>query len=84
MDKLIHFGICAVTSALLTITFSPVEGVSFTAGIGIGKEVGDYMNYGKEVGNKEFAKMAIGDLLADGLGIAVGTWIGSQIKEEME
>jgi len=79
VDKLLHFGICLITSAVLTFTFSPSVGISFTAGIGIGKEVGDYMNYGKDVDN--FAEMAVGDLLADGAGIALGTLIGSQIKE---
>lgn len=66
------------------MTFSPTAGVSFTAGLAIGKEAGDYMNYGQDVGMSNFAEMAGGDLLADGAGIALGTWIGSQIKDAIE
>jgi hypothetical protein len=35
----------------------------------IGKEVWDWFSYGKET--KGFWKMALGDLVADGLGIAI-------------
>ena len=80
MDKLLHFGISAFISSVMTFIFSPAVGVSFTAGVGIGKEAGDYMNYGSDVGAFEFAKMAGADLASDGLGLAVGTFLGMQLR----
>lgn len=61
-DKLYHFGICFVASI-----FQPWLAV----GLALGKEVYDWFKYGKSI--KDFWKMALGDLLADGLGIVVGT-----------
>jgi len=81
MDKLLHFGLSFLLSAVMTFTFSPAVGVSFTVGVGIGKEVGDYMNYGDQVGSKAFARMALGDLLADGAGVSLGTWFGKALRE---
>ena len=80
MDKLLHFAICTVVSAIFTVIFNINSGISFTAGLGIGKEAGDYMNYGADVGLPNFAAMSGGDMLADGLGIALGVIIGNKIK----
>ena len=59
-DKLYHFGICFVVSI-----FNPWLAV----GLAIGKEVWDWFKYGKDT--KGFWKMALGDLIADVLGIAI-------------
>ena len=84
-DKVLHFSACFVVSALIAVFIpqnqKPINvSVSFTSGLAIGKEVGDFMNYGKKVGYKEFAKMAAGDLTADGLGIAAGVTTGMLIR----
>lgn len=80
MDKLLHFGLSVLISSVMTFIFSPAVGVSFTAGIGIGKETGDYMNYGSDVGGFEFMKMAGADLASDGFGLAVGAFLGMQLR----
>lgn len=81
-DKVIHFWVSFGVSFLLSLWAGGVAGFFFTAGLGIGKEVGDYMSYGKSVGNKAFAKMAVADLIADFLGIFFGVLIGSALKGE--
>ena len=46
-DKLLHFTLSAVISFAMSLA-SPIAGVSFTLGKGLGKEYGD----SKAVGNK--------------------------------
>lgn len=83
MDFLLHFTVSFLLSTALKITMSenPNISIAFTVGIGIGKEVGGYMNYGERVGNLEFAKMASKDLLADGLGITAGLAFGMLVGD---
>jgi hypothetical protein len=40
--------------------------------VAVGKEIYDWCKYGKNLGWKVFAPMAIGDIIADGIGMAVG------------
>lgn len=82
-DKLLHFGISFVLSMIMSFMMpqDPLCVVGFSVGIGIGKEVGDYTNYGRFVGNEEFAKMSCGDLLANGLGITSGMYTGLKMRE---
>ena len=86
-DKILHFGGCFVLSFIITLV-APINcnkllAGSFTEGLAIGKEVGDFMNYGKEVGYKEFAKMSAGDLVADNLGIVAGISLANLIKQNI-
>ena len=69
MDKLLHFLSCYFITSVFSI-INPLIGVLIALVAGIGKEVYDYFTYGKET--EGFYKLAIGDLLADGLGIAIG------------
>ena len=86
MANLLHFGISMLLSMILTVACPDNVSVAigFTSGVGIGKEVGDYMNYGEQVGNAEFAKMAMNDLLIDSLGIFTGVITGLVINEFWE
>ena len=59
-DKALHFLYCFFLASI----WLPL-GIMFA----IGKEVYDWFKYGKET--KGFWKMALGDLVADGLGIAI-------------
>ena len=59
-DKALHFLYCYFLASI----WLPL-GIGFA----IGKEVYDWFSYGKET--KGFWKMALGDLVADGLGIAI-------------
>ena len=43
----------------------------------IGKEVYDWFKYGQKLGLVKFLPMALGDLLADGLGIGLAMIIGA-------
>ena len=63
-DKALHFLYCFFLASI----WLPL-GVVFA----IGKEVYDWFKYGKDA--KGFWKMALGDLVADGLGIAIAFWI---------
>jgi len=63
-DKALHF----LYSFFLASIWLPL-GIVFA----IGKEVWDWFSYGKET--KGFWKMALGDLVADGLGIVIAFWI---------
>lgn len=71
MDKLLH----AETSLIITLGFSiihPILGVLAGMFLGIGKEVYDWFKYGKKMGWSKFKSLAIGDLIADGIGIILG------------
>ena len=70
--NLLHFGINFLLTLALSFMMPQDTVVGFTVGLSVGKEVGDYMNYGEQVGNKQFAKMAANDLFYDSLGIAAG------------
>lgn len=61
-DKALHF----LYSFFLASIWLPL-GIVFA----IGKEVYDWFKYGKKLGWKKFLPMALGDLVADGLGIAI-------------
>jgi len=63
-DKALHFLYCY----FLASVWLPL-GIGFA----IGKEVYDWFKYGKDT--KGFWKMALGDLVADGLGIVIAFWI---------
>ena len=63
-DKALHF----LYSFFLASIWWPL-GIVFA----IGKEVYDWFDYGKST--KDFWKMALGDLVADVLGIAIAFWI---------
>ena len=65
-DKAIHF----LYSYFLASIWLPL-GIMFA----IGKEVYDWFKYGKDT--KGFWKMALGDLVADGLGIGFAMIIGA-------
>lgn len=81
-DKIYHFSACFIVSFALAFAFPNVKVLapSFAEGLSWGKEAGDFMNYGKEVGYKAFAKMAAGDLLADNIGIVAGTCSGLALR----
>ena len=64
-DKVLHFLGCF----FLTSIWLPL-GIGFA----IGKEGWDWFSYGKET--KGFRKMALGDLVADGLGVLLAFFIG--------
>jgi hypothetical protein len=61
-DKALHF----LYSFFLASIWWPL-GIVFA----IGKEVYDWFKYGKKLGLRKFLPMSAGDLLADGLGIAI-------------
>ncbi len=63
-DKALHF----LYSYFLASIWLPL-GIVFA----IGKEVYDWFKYGKDT--KGFWKMALGDLVADVLGIVIAFWI---------
>ena len=63
-DKALHFLYCYFLASI----WLPL-GIVFA----VGKEVYDWFKYGKKT--KGFWKMALGDLVADGLGIAIAFWI---------
>lgn len=72
-DKLLHFTACLAVTIALKYAFNTNTAVSFTAGLGIGKEVGDYMNYGRTMPLGKFLSLSVPDLVADSIGIAIGT-----------
>ena len=59
-DKVKHFGACFIVTFSVSF-YNEWLAVWLSAGLGIGKEVGDYFNP-----NSGFS---VGDLIADGLGI---------------
>lgn len=72
MDKIYHFTACFIFTIALSFFFNHSIGIAFTLGLAIGKEVGDYMNYGRNMKLGEFLKLSIPDLIADGAGIVIG------------
>jgi hypothetical protein len=62
-DKLLHFTLSAVSTFALSLA-SPIIGVSFTLGLGLGKEYGD-----SKAPNNHWDWL---DVLADLVGIGVG------------
>ena len=71
-DKLLHFSI-AYGATLTLCMINPWLSLLVVLA-SIGKEVFDWFKYGKET--KGFWKMALSDLLADGLGILTAIIIG--------
>lgn len=72
-DKLLHFMTCYFIVTFVTALIGLLSiAVILTAIIAIGKEIYDWCKYGKKLGWKVFAPMAIGDIIADGIGIAAG------------
>ena len=67
-DKAPHF----LYSFFLASIWLPL-GIMFA----IGKEVYDWFKYGQKLGLVKFLPMALGDLLADGLGIGLAMIIGA-------
>ena len=74
-DKLLHFSIAY--GATLTACLFNRWLVWFVALACIGKEVWDWFKYGRKLGLVKFLLMALGDLLADGLGIGLAMIIGA-------
>ena len=71
MDKILHFGVSLIISAILSYAFpSPDVAISFT--LGLGKEYGDMNALGNHWDNY--------DLMADLAGITVGTYLGSNTR----
>ena len=66
-DKALHF----LYSFFLASIWWPL-GVVFA----IAKEIWDWFGYGRKLGLKKFLPMALGDLVADGLGILLAFFIG--------
>lgn len=79
-DYILHFGVCSFSTYLIgilsflivNVLFGPIPavvaslfGAVFALGLGIGKEMGDK--------NNPNSGWSWGDLVADGLGIVVGT-----------
>ena len=73
MDKILHFGVSLIISAILSYAFpSPDVAISFTLGLGLGKKYGDMNALGNHWDNY--------DLMADLAGITVGTYLGSNTR----
>ena len=66
-DKALHFLYCYFLASI----WWPL-GIVFA----IGKEVYDWFKYGRKLGLVKFLPMALGDLLADGLGVLLAFFIG--------
>ena len=66
-DKALHFLYCFFLASI----WWPL-GIMFA----IGKEGWDWFSYGRNLGLKKFLPMALGDLLADGLGILLAFFVG--------
>ncbi len=66
-DKALHF----LYSYFLASIWLPL-GIVFA----IGKEGWDWFSYGRKLGLIKFLPMALGDLLADGLGVLLAFFIG--------
>lgn len=79
MDKQSHFLSCFIPTLIVGIVSLPIA-IAFSIGLAIGKETGDYMNYGKDMKLLEFLRLAIADLLADGIGILIAFIIINLIK----
>lgn len=78
-DKILHFGVCFIGTLVISIiTFgfgivaSTLAGVTFSIGLGLGKEYGD----SKAIGNKWDNK----DILADLLGVMISSIIYVAIR----
>jgi hypothetical protein len=70
-DKMLHFFVSALSTFLLSIA-SPIMGVSFTVGLGLGKEYGD----SKAKGNR----WDWFDIIADLVGISLGLLLALLIR----
>ena len=66
-DKALHFLYCYFLASI----WLPL-GIVFA----IGKEVYDWFKYGRKLGLIKFLPMALGDLLADGVGVLLAFFIG--------
>ena len=66
-DKALHFLYCYFLASI----WLPL-GIVFA----IGKEAWDWFKYGRKLGLVKFLPMALGDLLADGLGVLLAFFIG--------
>ena len=66
-DKALHFLYCYFLASI----WLPL-GIVFA----IGKEGWDWFKYGRKLGLVKFLPMALGDLMADGLGVLLAFFIG--------
>jgi uncharacterized protein YfiM (DUF2279 family) len=74
-DKFLHFTISSVIAFALSLA-SPIVGVSFTLGLGLGKEYGD----SKAVGNHWDWWDIVADLVGIGVGVGLSFWCETYIK----
>lgn len=75
LDKLMHFGVCFLVNFMISAAMpeQAVNGVGFSVGLSLGKEFGDSRAIGNHWDNY--------DLLADGVGIAVGVATGLYVND---
>ena len=66
-DKALHFLYCYFLASIC---------LPLGIGFAIGQEVYDWFKYGSKLGLIKFLPMALGDLLADGLGVLLAFFIG--------
>ena len=74
LDKLFHASLCHAILTIVSAIISLPVGIAVACILAIGKEVYDWFDYGKELGFRQFAKLATGDLVADIIGIGVAIW----------
>ena len=68
IDKFLHFLVCFCLVSLFSL-IHPWVGVMVALLAGFGKETYDWLDYGKAMGWAKCWPLALGDLVADGIGI---------------
>jgi hypothetical protein len=90
-DKIMHLSVSyglALSMALLGWGFRGIAwavcGVALVAALCLGKEVCDWITYGKAMGWRAFRPLTLGDLLADAAGLAAAVILATFIIWMME
>ena len=78
-DSTLHFLSNLVPTFCLGLV-SPTHAVTFSLGLSLGKEAGDWTNYGSDMGLRKFAPMALHDMKYNLIGIAVGVALSLGVR----
>lgn len=79
-DSTLHFLSNLVPTFCLGL-FSPSHAVTFSLGLSLGKEAGDWTNYGSDMGMNEFAPLALHDMKFNVAGILVGFFLSWVVRK---
>lgn len=79
-DSTLHFLSNLVPTFCLGL-ISPTHAVTFSLGLSLGKEAGDWTNYGSDMGIRKFVPLALHDMKCNVSGMLVGFFLSWGVRK---